>query len=49
MKTIFSSIGWLFSKLWWLLDGTRRAILNLLLLLLILAFVWACSAAASSR
>lgn len=40
MKTIFSSIGWLFSKLWWLLDGTRRAILNLLLLLLILAFVW---------
>ncbi|XHS79117.1 signal peptide peptidase SppA [Burkholderiaceae bacterium UC74_6] len=38
--SVFKSIGWLFSKLWWLLDGTRRAILNLLLLLLIIWIVW---------
>ena len=38
--SVFKSIGWLFSKLWWLLDGTRRAILNLLLLALIVTIVW---------
>jgi len=35
MKSLFSGIGWLFSKAWWLLDGTRRALMNLLVLLLI--------------
>ncbi|NCT83155.1 MAG: signal peptide peptidase SppA [Comamonadaceae bacterium] len=35
MKSLFSAIGWLFSKAWWLLDGTRRALMNLLVLLLI--------------
>jgi len=40
MTSIFKGIGWLFRKLWWLLDGTRRAILNLLLLALIVAIVW---------
>lgn len=32
MKSLFSAIGWFFSKAWWLLDGTRRALMNLLLL-----------------
>lgn len=35
MKSLFSAIGWLFSKAWWLLDGTRRALMNLFVLLLI--------------
>lgn len=39
MKSLFSAVGWLFSKLWWLLDGTRRALLNLLLLGLLIALV----------
>jgi protease-4 len=41
MKSVFSAIGWLFSKAWWLLDGTRRALMNLLVLLLIVVFVTA--------
>ena len=36
IKAIFKPIGWVFSKFWWLLDGTRRAILNLLLLVLLI-------------
>ncbi len=39
MKSFFSTLGWLFSKAWWLLDGTRRALMNLLVLLLIIIFV----------
>ena len=39
MKSFFSTLGWLFSKAWWLLDGTRRALMNLLVLLLIIVFV----------
>jgi protease-4 len=39
MKSFFSKLGWLFSKAWWLLDGTRRALMNLLVLLLIILFV----------
>ena len=39
IKSIFKPVGWVFSKLWWLLDGTRRAILNLLLLLILIALV----------
>ncbi|MCE4555744.1 signal peptide peptidase SppA [Pelomonas cellulosilytica] len=35
MKSLFSKIGWLFSRAWWLLDGTRRALMNLLVLLLL--------------
>ena len=39
MKSFFSTLGWLFSKAWWLLDGTRRALMNLLVLILIILFV----------
>lgn len=39
MKSLFAGIGWLFSKLWWLVDGTRRALMNLLMLLFIVAVV----------
>lgn len=41
MKSLFSGIGWLFSKAWWLLDGTRRALMNLVVLLLLIAVVTA--------
>lgn len=41
MKSVFSKIGWLFSKAWWLLDGTRRALMNLFVLLLIVIVVTA--------
>lgn len=41
MKSLFSGIGWLFSKAWWLLDGTRRALMNLIVLLLIIIVVTA--------
>src|ERR1700741_3783761 len=39
MKSLFSAIGWLFSKAWWLLDRTRRALMNLFVLLLIVVVV----------
>jgi len=41
MKSLFSAIGWFFSKAWWLLDGTRRALTNLIVLLLIVIIVTA--------
>lgn len=41
MKSLFSAVGWLFSKAWWLLDGTRRALMNLFVLLLIVIVVTA--------
>ena len=41
MKSFFSAIGWLFSKAWWLLDGTRRALMNLFVLLLLIVVVTA--------
>lgn len=41
MKSLFSAIGWLFAKAWWLLDGTRRALMNLFVLLLIVIVVTA--------
>lgn len=41
MKSLFSKIGWLFSKAWWLLDGTRRTLMNLFVLLLIVILVTA--------
>ena len=41
MKSLFSAIGWFFRKCWWLLDGTRRTLMNLLVLLLIIVFVTA--------
>ncbi|HEY9108805.1 MAG TPA: signal peptide peptidase SppA [Roseateles sp.] len=41
MKSFFSKIGWLFSRAWWLLDGTRRALMNLFVLLLIVIVVMA--------
>ena len=39
IKSIFKPVGWVFAKFWWLLDGTRRAILNLLLLLILVMLV----------
>lgn len=39
MRSMFKAIGWLFSKAWWLLDGTRRALMNLLVLTLLVVFV----------
>src|SRR6478736_10385044 len=39
MRSIFKPLGWVLAKAWWLLDGTRRAILNLLLLALIVMVV----------
>ena len=41
MKSLFSAIGWLLSKAWWLLDGTRRALMNLVVLLLLVVVVTA--------
>jgi protease-4 len=41
MKSLFSGIGWLFSKAWWLLNGTRRALMNLFVLLLLVILVTA--------
>jgi protease IV len=41
MKSVFSAIGWFFSKACWLLDGTRRALMNLFVLLLIVIVVTA--------
>jgi protease-4 len=41
MTSVFSKIRWLFSKAWWLLDGTRRALMNLFVLLLLILFVTA--------
>lgn len=39
MKSLFSAIGWFFSRAWWLLDGTRRALMNLFVLLLLVIVV----------
>ncbi len=36
LKKIWSPIGWLLAKFWWLLDGSRRAFINLLWLLLLI-------------
>ncbi|MFG6439933.1 signal peptide peptidase SppA [Roseateles sp. LKC17W] len=41
MKTLFSKLGWLVSKAWWLLDGTRRALMNLVVLVLLIVLVMA--------
>lgn len=41
MKSLFSKLGWLFSKAWWMLDGTRRALMNLVVLLLLVIVVTA--------
>ncbi|WP_077036203.1 signal peptide peptidase SppA [Pelomonas sp. KK5] len=39
LKSVFRPIGWFFSRTWWLLDGLRRAILNLLLLIVLVILV----------
>ena len=39
MKSVFSAIGWFFSRCWWLLDGTRRTLMNLFVLLLSVVIV----------
>ncbi|HEY1089572.1 MAG TPA: signal peptide peptidase SppA [Burkholderiaceae bacterium] len=35
VKAIFKPIGWVFGRAWWLLDASRRAMLNLLWLLIL--------------
>ncbi|MDT9000865.1 signal peptide peptidase SppA [Paucibacter sp. APW11] len=40
IKTALAPVGWLIKKTWWLIDASRRALLNLLLLLLLIAFIW---------
>lgn len=39
MMSILRPLGWFFSKLWWLLDASRRALLNLLLLALVVGVI----------
>jgi hypothetical protein len=39
--SILSGLGSAFKGLWWFLDATRRSLLNLLLLVLLGALVWA--------
>ena len=39
IKSFFKPLGWVLGKGWWLLDGTRRVLLNLLLLALLIAIV----------
>ncbi len=39
MMSILRPLGWFFSKLWWLLDASRRALLNLLLLALVVGLI----------
>lgn len=41
MSTLFAWTARALRGLWWLLDGTRRVLLNLLLLALLLALAWA--------
>ena len=40
LKAVFSPIGRFFGGLWWLLNGTRRVVLNLLFLILLIALLW---------
>ena len=39
IKSFFKPLGWVLGKGWWLLDGTRRVLLNLLLLALLIAII----------
>lgn len=39
VKRVFSGLWWALGKFWWLLDGSRRALLNLLLLALLVIVV----------
>ena len=39
IKSFFKPIGWVLGKGWWLLDGTRKILLNLLLLALLIAII----------
>ncbi|MBV8604273.1 MAG: signal peptide peptidase SppA [Pelomonas sp.] len=41
IKTVFKPIGWLLGRIWWFVDGLRRALFNILLLLIIVSIVWA--------
>lgn len=40
IKTLISPVWWLLKKVWWVVDGMRRALFNILLLLLLAALVW---------
>ena len=35
IKTLVSPVWWLLKKIWWVVDGMRRALFNLILLLLL--------------
>lgn len=41
LKKVLSPIGKVFGGLWWLLNGTRRLVLNLLFLLILIGLLWA--------
>ncbi len=40
IKTLVSPVWWLLKKIWWVVDGMRRALFNTLLLLLLIALIW---------
>ncbi|MET0210432.1 MAG: S49 family peptidase, partial [Burkholderiaceae bacterium] len=40
LKRVLSPVGWFFGKVWWALNGTRRFVLNLIFLLILIALVW---------
>ena len=40
IKTLVSPVWWLLKKIWWVVDGMRRALFNILLLILLIALVW---------
>ena len=40
IKTLVSPVWWLLKKIWWVVDGMRRALFNVILLLLLIALIW---------
>ncbi|OWQ88381.1 signal peptide peptidase SppA [Roseateles aquatilis] len=40
VKRALAPIGRFFGRLWWLVDGTRRVVLNLLFLLIVIGLAW---------
>ena len=40
LKKIWSPIAWLFGKFWWLLEGSRQVVFNLIWLLILIARGW---------
>lgn len=40
VKSLFTPVWWTIKKIWWFVDASRRALLNLLLLALMIAIIW---------